>query len=530
MGDNAITSPKKFKTELTEYSIAHEQKIGPYAENLDIDALVVGAGFSGIFMLKTLRDRGLKTYIFEAGNDIGGTWRWNCYPGAGVDSEVPVYEFSWPEIWKTWNWSTNYPDYRELRAYFDHLEKIVGIKKDCAFNTVVVGAHFNQTTGKWVVRTGDGRITTAKYLILGTGFASRRYIPEWPGLDKFKGIIHHTSFWPEDRIEVKVFQRTPNLAVPMRKRELTVEEQEGAKKYYPELFTYREASFTGNPFDCAVREPLGEGGFRSVVGVYKDAFADAKANKELYDFWLKKTRARIDDPRKRDLLAPLKIPHYFGVKRNSLEANYFEQFNRPNVDVIDIRENPIKTFDEKGIILEDGTRFDLDVVALATGFDVSTGGMTQLGLESINRTKLQEEWVSGASTYLGLTVSGYPNMFHIYGPQGTTLFSSGPSCIEVQGRWIADCIKKMESNDIKYINPTREVSDAWKKDIIDLNNLTLFPTARSTYMGGSIPGKVSEPVCFMGGLPEYARRIRAALDDMSGFQIVKNDRPFRSHL
>ncbi|KAH6896637.1 hypothetical protein B0T10DRAFT_474832 [Thelonectria olida] len=556
---------KKFNTELTDYSVSHKEKTGPYADDLEVDALVVGAGFAGIFMLKTLRDRGLKTVIFEAGNDTGGTWRWNCYPGAGVDSEVPEYEFSWPEVWKSWNWPSNYPTYKDLREYFDHVDKVVGIKKDCAFNTVVVGAHFDTAAGKWNIRTEDGRVTKAKYLVLGTGFAARRYIPDWPGMDKFKGVIHHSSFWPDEKVEVKgkrcavigtgasgvqivqawgpeagevkVFQRTPNLAVPMRRKTLTVEEQERAKKFYPELFRFREKSFAGfhydwhekNTFDDSPedREAFYEqvwaaGGFRYWVALYKDNLRNADANKESYDFWAKKTRNRVGDPRKRDILAPLDMPHFFGIKRPCLEYDYYEQFNRPSVDVLDIKSNGIKSFNETGITLEDGTHHEFDVIAVATGFDIVTGVMTQLGLESINNTKLQEEWLPGAKTYLGTTVSGYPNMFHIYGPHGPTLLSNGPTTVELQGRWIADAIEKMRLNDIKYINPKGEAAEAWKKQLVDINNTLLFPTTRSTYMGGSIPGKAYEPVCFPGGIPEYAIQIRKALDDLNGFDVVKN--------
>ncbi|KAH7120249.1 hypothetical protein B0J13DRAFT_457131 [Dactylonectria estremocensis] len=565
MGEPIPVRAKKFNTELTDYSVSHEEKTGPYAPNLEVDALVVGAGFAGIFMLKTLRDRGYTTVIFEAGNDTGGTWRWNCYPGAGVDSEVPEYEFSWPEVWSSWNWPSNYPTYKDLRDYFDHVDKVVGIKKDCAFNTVVVGAEFDTAAGKWNVLTADGRTTKAKYLVLGTGFAARRYIPDWPGMDKFKGVIHHSSFWPDEKVEVKnkkcavigtgasgvqivqawgpeagqvkVFQRTPNLAVPMRRKTLTVEEQEKAKKFYPELFKFREKNFAGfhydwhekNTFDDTPeqREAFYEGvwrdgGFRYWVALYKDNLFSAEANQESYDFWARKTRERIGDPRKRDLLAPLKMPHYFGIKRPCLEYDYYEQFNRPSVDVIDIKNNAIKSFDETGIILEDGTHHEFDVIAVATGFDIVTGVMTQLGLKSINNTNLEEEWLPGAKTYLGTTVSGYPNMFHIYGPHGPTLLSNGPTTVEVQGRWISDCIEKMSMNGIRYINPKREASDAWKKQIVDINNTMLFPTTKSTYMGGSIPGKAFEPVCFPGGIPEYVIQLRKALDQLDGFEVVKN--------
>ncbi|KAJ4328414.1 hypothetical protein N0V84_001098 [Fusarium piperis] len=558
MGENVPHRSNEFNTKLTAYSTSQHGK------DIEVDALIVGAGFAGIFMLKTLRDRGLNAVIFEAGNDLGGTWRWNCYPGAGVDSEVPEYQFSFPETWKTWNWSSNYPTYDELRAYFDHVDKVLDIKKDCSFNTVVVGAEFNTDTGRWSIKTEDGRTANAKYLILGTGFAAKRYVPDWPGMDKFKGIIHHSSFWPDYEVdvknkrcaiigtgasgvqitqawgpvagEVKVFQRTPNLAVPMRRRKLSVEDQEREKKWYPELFKLRETSFAGfhydwyekNTFDDTPEERdafyekvWADGGFRYWVALYKDNLFNAEANKESYNFWLKKTRARIGDPRKRDLLAPVEMPHYFGIKRPCLEYNYYEQFNRPNVDVVDIKNNAIKEFTETGITLADGTHHEFDVIAVATGFDVVTGVMTQLGLKSTHGTKLQEEWVKGAKTYLGVTTSGYPNMFHIYGVHGPTLLSNGPSTVEVQGRWIADCIAKMEKDGIKYIDPKKEAADKWKEHVLELNNRSLFPTTKSTYMGGSIPDKVFEPVCYSGGIPTYKVEIREALDSMKGFDVVK---------
>ncbi|PHH67373.1 hypothetical protein CDD81_141 [Ophiocordyceps australis] len=563
MGDQS--SLENFKINLTDYSAPVRTPDGPYASDLDVDALIIGAGFGGVFMLKTLRDRGYKTVIYEAGDDIGGTWRWNCYPGAAVDSEVPEYEFSWPEVWKTWNWTTNYPGYKELRAYFDHVDKAVGIKKDCAFNTVVVGADFDTNQGKWNVRTKDGRTATTKFLILATGMASKRYVPSWPGMDKFKGTIHHSSFWPDYEVDVsskkcavigtgasgvqitqawgpkaqelKVLQRTPNLALPVRRRDLTVEEQEAGKKWYPHLFEYRERTFGGFIFDWlekntsddtieeqkATYEKAWEtGGFRLWIGMYKDVLLDGAANKPIYDFWASKTRQRIQDARKRDILAPLEMPHYFGTKRPCLEFDYYEQFNRPSVDVVDLKNNPIKEFTETGITLEDGTHHEFDVVAVATGFDVVTGGMTQLGLESITGEKLDDEWKTGATTYLGLTVSGYPNMFHMYGTHAPTLLANGPSLVEIQGRWIVDCMDKMKHSNIKYIDAKPESAQAWKKLIVDVNNATLFPTTRSTYMGGNVQGKVQEPMCYANGVNKYAKEVRLALDSMEGFEMVQN--------
>ncbi|KAJ6439320.1 steroid monooxygenase (CpmA) [Purpureocillium lavendulum] len=564
MGDN-VPRAKKFNTELTDYSVAHEESSGPYARNVEYDAIVVGAGFAGIFMLKTLRDRGYRTVIFEAGNDLGGTWRWNCYPGAMVDSEATEYQFSWPEVWESWTWPSNYPNYEDLRAYFDHVDAVVGVKKDCAFNTVVVGASFDTAEGKWTVRTEDGRRTKTKFLVLAMK-SSRRYIPDWPGMDKFQGEVHHSSFWPDREIPVAgkrcavigtgasgvqiaqawglsagsltVFQRTPNLALPMRRRALTAEEQcpRDKRRRYPDVFTLRERTFAGfvydwterNTFDDApaARRALWEeawraGGFRPWLAVHKDLLFDARANREVYDFWAAKARARIDDPRKRDLLAPEEPPHFFGIKRPCLELGYYELFNRDGVDVVDIRDNAIKEFTETGIRMQDGAHREFDVIAVATGFDVVTGVMTQLGLESIHGTALSDEWRPGATTYLGLTVPGYPNMFHLYGAHGPTLLANGPSAVEVQGRWIADCIDKVRRGGWRYVDARPEAARAWKDRIVAFADTTLVPTARSTFMGGSIPGKVKEPMCFMEGLPAYAGVVRRALDSMEGFDLVK---------
>ena len=422
-----------------------------------------------------------------------------------------------------YDWPTNYPDYRELRSYFDHCDKVLDIKSHTAFESVVIDAQFNTDEGHWHVKTADGRTAKAKYLVIAAGFAAKRYVPPWPGINDFGGILHHSSFWPDEEIDVagkkcaiigtgasgvqitqnwgprcgslKVFQRTPNLTVPMRRRPLTAQEQDEAKKWYPELFDLRERCFGGFLYSFSEkgtfedtpedREKFFEklwqdGGFRYWLGNYKDYLSDPKANREVYNFWAKKQRARIGDPAKRDILTPLEPPHPWGVKRPCLEYAYFEQFNRENVDVIDIKNNPIVKFDKTGIQLEDGTHYDFDIIVIATGFDVVTGGMTAMGLHDINGNTLDQQWKKSAVTYLGTTVPGYPNMFHLYGPHGPTLLSNGPTSVEVQGRWITDTIKQCEKQGIKYINPTDEAGKEWKKKINDLSNATLFPTTKST--------------------------------------------------
>ncbi|OJZ81076.1 hypothetical protein ASPFODRAFT_146628 [Aspergillus luchuensis CBS 106.47] len=535
----------------------------PNGNSLSLDVLIVGAGFSGIYCLHELRKLGLKTVIFDAAPDLGGTWQWNRYPGARVDSEVPEYQFSIPETWVNWTWSTNYPAYDEIRRYFEHVETVLNIKKDCSFNTVVVSAEFNPKTGRWNIITADGRHASAKYFIVATGFSAKRHVPEWPGMDSFRGDIHHSASWPEDGVDfqgkrcavigtgasgvqltqalgpvassLKVFQRTPNLAIPMRKRPLTVEEQERLKPLYPELFRLRETSFGGFTYDFIERGVFDEnekereaflegiwekGGFRYWVGSYGDYLFDAKASRVIYDFWARKVRARIEDPVKRDLLAPLEPPHPWGVKRPSLELDYYDQFNRPNVDIVDVRNNPIDSFTEKGIRMADGTEYEFDVICVATGFDVSTGGLTNLGLRSTNGTYLKDEWAATVHTYLGLTIHGYPNLFFTYGPQATTALSNGPTTIELQGRWIIDAIRTMERKGIKSVEPTLSAMHSWKHRIEELSNLTLLPTTRSTYMGGTFPGKPFEQLNYTGGIPMYKGEIRRALPGFEGFKVV----------
>lgn len=407
-------------------------------------------------------------------------------------------------------------------------------------------------------------------------------------MDAFGGELHHTSFWPQDRrvdmagkrcavigtgasgvqvaqtwgaagagaASLTVFQRTPNLALPMGRRALSREEQERDKKWYPALMTARERTFTGFLFDWVERRTADDdtaareavyaaawraGGFQPWLAIHKDYLFDAAANREAYAYWARQTRARIRDARKRDLLAPLDMPHAYGIKRPALEDGYYEALDRDAVELVDVGANPIREFTATGIRMADGTHREFDVVAVATGFDFVTGGasrararprlplradpsravMTQLGLESTRGTLLADEWSTGAVTYLGTTVPGYPNMFHLYGAHGPTLLANGPSAVEIQGRWVADCIDKVTRGGYASIEARADAARAFKQRVVDAANQTLFPSFRSSYMGGNIPGKVHEPVCFMEGLPAYTRVIRDALDTMEGFDLVK---------
>lgn len=343
------------------------------------------------------------------------TERKNIYPGARVDSPVPIYELAIPEVYKDWTWTTNYPAWEELQAYFDHMDKVLDLQKDTAFESVVTNAEFNTDEGKWHVKTADGRNVKAKYFIVAAGFAAKRYIPDVPGLDDFKGIIHHSSFWPTEPVnfvgkkvavigtgasgvqiiqemgavakQLTVYQRTPNLALPMGRKDLTAEEQNRLKPFYPEIHAMRERCFAGfhydlnerNTFDDTEEERTAffeklwkQSGFALWLGGYKDYLFDMKCNRIVYDLWRSKQSPRIHDERKKKILFPEEPPHAFGIKRPCLEQNYYEILDKDTVDVININEEhgtPIEKFTEKGIVAN-GEEREFDIIVLATGFDV----------------------------------------------------------------------------------------------------------------------------------------------------------------
>jgi len=566
MGSIGEPQPERvLKTDLHQYG-RRRRSDGPYADNLDLDVLIVGGGFGGVYSLYESRKNGFNTVLFEAGQSFGGTWRWNIYPGARVDSPVPIYELSIPEVYEDWYWTTDYPDWTELQAYFDHVDKKLDLSKDSAFETVVVDAQFDQEEGKWVVKTADGRTAKARFLIVAAGFAAKRYIPDVPGLDKFEGEIHHSSFWPIGGVDYEgkkvavigtgasgvqmiqemgptaerltVYQRTPNLALPMRRRDLTKKEQDERKPEYKRVHMMREMCFAGFHYDLCERNTFDDspeereaffdqlweqGGFALWLASYKDYLFDLEANQEAYNYWRKQQSKRVNNEEKKKVLFPEVMPHPFGVKRPCLEQNFYEVLDRDNVDIININEKngtPIERFTEKGIVTS-GKEVEFDIIALATGFDVVTGGLTNMGLKSINGTTLKDEWKHAANTYLGTTISGYPNLFHLYGPHGPTLLSNGPSSVEIQARWIRDAIKQVNRQGIKYINPTKEAEKTWKQRINDLAAPTLFPTVRSTYMGSTIPGKTMEMTCYAGGVNAYGPEIRKALQGWQGFDVVK---------
>jgi cation diffusion facilitator CzcD-associated flavoprotein CzcO len=536
-----------------------------------LDALIVGAGFGGLYQLHYLRKMGLQCKVVDTAGELGGIWYWTCYPGARVDSDVPLYEYSIEDLYKDWTWSERFPEWPEIRKYFQYVDKKLDLSKDVILNTTVTHAEFDTKSCRWNVALNSGEVYDCRFFLLCTGFAAKHYVPNFKGMDRFKGIMHHTAKYPQEGIELKgkkicvigtgasgvqciqeigpqaghltVLQRTPNLCLPMNQHKLDAEEEKRHKASgdYDKIFKYRKETFGGFHFDFYQKDCMQEtaeqqralyeklwqgGGFRFWLGVYKDTLFSKEANDRAYEFWAEKTRARINDPKKKNILAPLlKDQHHtFGTKRPSLEQRYYEVYNQPNVDVIALKQNPIDTFTEKGIKMKDGQELEFDVIILATGFDSVTGGLVQIDIKGTDGVSLADKWSKGTWTYLGMTTANFPNMFFLYGPQGPTAFSNGPTCVEVQGEWIIDAVEHCVKNNVKTMDATAQSEAGWTKHVADLTDITLFPGTDSWYMGANIPGKPREALNYAGGIPRYTRECNEVAE--KGYAGFAFDAPY----
>lgn len=525
-----------------------------------LDALIVGAGFSGLYVLQNLRKEGLKAKIYEGGSGIGGTWFCNRYPGARTDSATQFYQFMQDDMWQQFEWKERFAGQKELLAYFQCVDQTRSLSKDIQFNTKVTSARFDQSRSQWLIKTDNKNVmdTWANHLILCTGFAERRYTPSFKGLGNFKGDMYHTSLWPENEVSLKgkrvavigtgasavqviqeispdvdhltVYQRTPNLALPM-KQACTVSNRLPQHSEYKKIFAGTHKSFFGmdrnflekNAMDVSAEERktlferlYAEGGFAFVLGNFQDVLTNQDSNDEAYKFWCEKTRARINDPLKRDILAPIIPPHPIFAKRASLEQRYYEVFNQNNVDIINVRRSPIVEITESGIRTEQEGIIEFDVIVLATGFDSITGGILNIEIVNEDGKKLEDKWKDGAWTNLGLSTADYPNMYFLYGPQAPTALSNGPTCIEIQGDWIVKVIVYLRDHKKKTIVATKEAEIDWKRKVCDLWNSTLLCQTSSWYNGANIPGKPVEPLNYAGGIPSYIEALKTSAEN--GYQ------------
>lgn len=497
------------------------QAVSSANEIKELDVVVVGAGFGGVYQLKRFRDEGHKARILEAGSGYGGVWYWNAYPGARVDVSVPFYAFDDPTLWKDWTWKHRFPDHREVRAYFDFVADKWDLRKDTQFNSYVQSAVWDNSQARWTIKTKEGDVFRARYLSLNTGFATKRFVPNWKGTESYKGLLIHPSYWPHDGIdlqgkkiaiigtgatavqlateltpivaELTVFQRSINTAMPMRQVDFDQEEQEYSRDEYPRLYKERLQSYGGFDFSFLGRKTFdddpetrrevyeklwAEGDFKYWLATYADMLFDHDANREAYNFWRDKTRAKINDPRVQDLLAPMTPPYAFGCKRIPLEQGFFEIFNEPHVNLVDVNATPIEELTENGIKTSD-REHDFDAIICATGFDAFTGGLRQIDIRGSAGESLSEHWQDATFTNLGMTVAGFPNMFMTYAPHGPSALCNGPTCAQLQGDWIVDVVNHMKERGLKTMVAERKAEEEWRETVVNIANATLLPTTKS---------------------------------------------------
>jgi cyclohexanone monooxygenase len=520
-------------------------------EDTEYDAVVVGAGFSGLYQLHRLRDElGLSVKVIEKADDVGGTWYWNRYPGARCDSESHIYCYSFDEtIMEEWQWSERYPEQPEVLEYLRFVADHLDLRRDIEFGTEVTAARFDEDAGVWRVETDDGGAVTTRFFISAVGCLSTPYVPEFDGLEEYEGETYHTAKWPHEPVEfgekrvavigtgasgiqvipevakadveqLTVFQRTPNYAVPARNRQLDDETWAEIQRNYEEIMEKTHDSGFGFPFDSErftaedltmeeVEEILDprweEGGWRFLVA-FEDLIVNSETNEKVSQYLREKIREAVDDPDTADRLVP--TDHYYGTKRPPLHTDYYDTFNEDHVSLVDVKRNPIGRFTPTGVETEDGALREFDVVIFATGFDAMTGSLVRLNVEGRDGLSLEEKWADGPTNYLGLGVHGFPNLFTITGPQSPSVLSNMPVPIEHHVEWISDVIATLIDEGTPYIEPTKAAEDAWTEHNTDLAEETLYTTVDSWYMNENIPEKPTVFTPYPGGVDLYHSTIR----------------------
>ena len=528
------------------------------------DALVVGAGFAGLYMLYRLRQLGLSACVLEAADDIGGTWYWNAYPGARCDVESLQYSYSFsPELDQEWDWTERYAGQPEILRYIYHVADRFDLRRDVRLRHRVVRARFEPAGPHWDVEVDDGSRFVAPYCIMATGSLSAPLPPPFPGVDTFEGDWYMTQAWPHESVQFEgkrvalvgtgssgiqvvpvvaeqaahltVFQRTPNFSIPARNRPLTADEIAERKATYPEYreqarwspsgliqpVNYRKSSeMTDDEKTAELTDRWNGGGALSFLASFRDVMFSAETNEFVQDFVRDRIREAVDDPKVADLLCP--ADHPFGAKRPCVDHGYFEAFNRPNVTLVDIRANPIARIDPRAIVLEDGTEHAVDLIVYAVGYDALSGALLRIDVEGRDGLRLPDVWADGPRTYLGLGIAGFPNLFTVVGPGSPSVLVMMIAAIEQHVDWIAACITHLRRNGLATIEPTAEAQDEWMAEVDQLANLSLYPQAtNSYYMGANVPGKPQGFTIYIGGLHRYRRRCdEVASDGYRGFVLA----------
>jgi cation diffusion facilitator CzcD-associated flavoprotein CzcO len=511
----------------------------------ELDALVIGAGFAGLYQLLRLRDRlGLSVKALEAGGGVGGTWYWNRYPGARCDSESHVYWYTFsPDLMREWEWSERYPGQPEIMRYLNHVADRFDLKRDIQFNTRVTKAHYDETANRWQVQTETGETFVAKFLITAVGCLSTANVPKFEGLESFAGDWYHTGQWPHEGVNftgkrvgmigtgstgiqaapviaasaahLTVFQRTANYSVPARNAPLTTEFQRYIKENPAEIRAVTRETLNGMAFRIeerlavetppeereAIYEAAWERGGLQFRAAFKDMMVDKAANDTAADFVKRKIRSIVKDPKTAVILSD--IDHPYAAKRPPIDTNYFETFNRENVTLVDVKATPIDRISPAGVCTT-VAEYPLDIIVFATGFDAMTGPMLRMDIRGRDGVALKDLWEAGPRNYLGLQIAGFPNLFTITGPGSPSVLCNMPVAIEQHADWIADCIAHLRANGLERIEARPDAVDKWVAEVNDVASKTLLPLAKhSWYLGANIPGKPRVFMPYAGGMVRY---------------------------
>jgi cyclohexanone monooxygenase len=534
-----------------------------------LDVAIVGGGLAGLYAIHRLRSLGLRVRAYEAGSGVGGTWFWNRYPGARCDVESLEYSYSFSNpLQQEWKWPERYGTQPEILKYINHVADRFDLSRDVQLNTRIVSALFDGKAGEWTLKTDAGEEIRARYCMMAAGNLSTPRVPDFKGLGTFKGKWYHSGLWPHEGVDfsglrvgvigtgssgvqmipiiarqarhLHVFQRTANFSLPARNGPMEPEREQSHKAEYPA----RRRAAADTPFaiggypkptrsalevaqeerDKAYEAKWQEGGSISYLYAYTDLLVNKESNDTASEFVRNKIRGIVKDKRTAELLAPK--DHPIGTKRLCLDTGYYETYNRRNVTLVDVRSDPIQEITETGLRTAGGQQFELDAIVFATGFDAMTGALREIDLRTTDGAVLRDHWEGGPLTYLGLMVSGFPNMFVVTGPGSPGVKTQMIASIEQHVDWIADCIGHMRKHGFDRIEASPQAESEWVNHVNTVADSTLYPLANSWYMGANIPGKPRVFMPYVGGFDRYKRHCDAiAAKGYEGFKLSKAKAP-----
>jgi len=510
----------------------------------DVDVIVVGAGFAGLYMLHRLRGQGFSAKVFEAADDVGGTWYWNRYPGARCDIQSIDYSYSFDaELETEWQWQEKYATQPEILRYLQHVADKHDLRRDIEFSTNVETAAWDDDVSLWHLRTDQGNEVSCRFYVMATGCLSLPKTPDVEGAERFAGATYYTSRWPHEGVdfagmrvavigtgssgiqsipiiakqaaELTVFQRTPNFSIPAHNGPIPqklLENFQGDRKAFRESARWSRAGVTIEMNDQSALqateaerqkryEALWEAGeLIPILGVFNDLVLNPASNETICDFIRNKIRSIVRDPATAEALCPRNHP--FGTKRPCLDSDYYATYNLPHVRLVDLHKTPITTITEKGIDTS-GESFEFDAIVFATGFDAMTGAIVAVDIAGRDGIRLRDKWAEGPKTYLGLTTAGFPNFFTITGPGSPSVLSNMAVSIEQHVEWICDCLDDLRKEGLAVIEATELAETGWVQHVNDFGHITLYPQADSWYMGANVPGKPRVFLPYVGGVDAY---------------------------